>query len=57
MSTPFFNFRKNNYFNKNVRDLQINDEIVDSRSTQEIIDMMRIIRGPLCVTVARKIDS
>lgn len=36
---------------------QINDEIVDSRSTQEIIDMMRIIRGSLSITVARKIDS
>jgi len=36
---------------------QINDEIVDMRNTQEIIDMMRIIRGPLCITVARKIES
>lgn len=37
--------------------LQINDEIVDSKGTQEIIDMMRIIRGPLCITIARKNDS
>ena len=36
---------------------QINDEIVDDRNTQEIIEMMRIIRGPLCITVARKIES
>lgn len=36
---------------------QINDEIVDHRPTQEIIEMMRIIRGPLCITVARKIES
>lgn len=36
---------------------QINDEIVDGKPTQEIIEMMRIIRGPLCITVARKIDS
>ncbi|KAL7017208.1 hypothetical protein ACKWTF_010291 [Chironomus riparius] len=38
------------------RVLMINDEIVDSHSTQEIIDMMRIIRGSLSITVARKID-
>ncbi|XP_070508148.1 uncharacterized protein [Chironomus tepperi] len=38
------------------RVLMINDEIVDSYSTQEIIDMMRIIRGSLSITVARKID-
>lgn len=36
---------------------QINDEIVDHRSTQEIIETMRIIRGPLCITIARKIES
>lgn len=36
---------------------QINDEIVDERATQEIIETMRIIRGPLCITVARKIES
>ncbi|CRK95262.1 CLUMA_CG008706, isoform B [Clunio marinus] len=39
------------------RVLMINDEIVDARPTQEIIEMMRIIRGPLCITVARKIES
>lgn len=36
---------------------QINDEVVDDRDTQEIIETMRIIRGPLCITVARKIES
>lgn len=32
----------------------MNDEIVAEKTTNEIIDLLRIIRGSICITVARK---
>ena len=36
------------------RMLLVNDEIVAEMTTNQIIELLRIIRGPICITVARK---
>ncbi|XP_031336354.1 tyrosine-protein phosphatase non-receptor type 13-like isoform X3 [Photinus pyralis] len=33
--------------------LKVNDESVENMSTSEIIDLLRIVRGPVCIVVAR----
>lgn len=37
--------------------LQVNDESVENMSTAQIIDLLRIIRGAICLTVLRKEDE
>lgn len=33
--------------------LQVNDESVENMTTNEIIDLLRIVRGPVCIVVSR----
>lgn len=32
---------------------QVNDESVENMTTNEIIDLLRIVRGPVCIVVSR----
>lgn len=40
--------------NKPINSFQVNDESVENMSTSQIIDLLRIIRGAICLTVLRK---
>lgn len=43
--------------NKAINFFQVNDESVQNMSTSQIIDLLRIIRGAICLTILRKEDG
>lgn len=40
-----------------INSFQVNDESVENMSTAQIIDLLRIIRGAICLTILRKDDA
>lgn len=36
--------------------VKVNDENVENMTTNNVIDMLRIVRGPVCIVIARKIS-
>ena len=40
-----------------INSFQVNDESVENMSTGQIIDLLRIIRGAICLTILRKEEA
>ena len=40
-----------------IKTKQVNDETVERMATTQIIDLLRIIRGAICLTILRRDDE